>query len=84
MIQTGIIFGVNGIDKPIAITNDWIKAVCKRYLKEIIVLLLKYWSGITSLNCFMLGISSFFISSAWPLRPENFILIKFLLGKNLV
>ena len=32
----------------------------------------------------MLGISLFSISSAWPLRPENFILLKLFVGKNLV
>ena len=30
----------------------------------------------------MLGISLLSIASAWPLRPEIFILLKFLLGKN--
>ena len=32
----------------------------------------------------MLGISLFSMKSAWPLRPENFIFLKFLIGKNLV
>ena len=31
----------------------------------------------------MLGISSLFIASAWPLRPENFILIKLVFVKKL-
>ena len=39
--QIGIILGINGIDKPIATTNDWMKADCKRYLKEVLVLHLK-------------------------------------------
>ena len=44
---------VNGIYKPTATTNNWIKAVCKRYNKEVLVLHLKYCAGITSLNSFM-------------------------------
>ena len=74
MNQTGIIFEVNGINNPIETTNNWIKTDVKRYLKEVFVLDLKYWLGITSLNSFMLGISLFSIASAWPLRPENLIL----------
>ena len=57
---------VNGINNPIATTNDWIKTDCKRYLKEVLVLDLKYLFGITSLNSFMLGISLSSIKRAWP------------------
>ena len=66
MIQIGIIFCVNGIFNPIQTTNEWIMAVCKRYLKDVFVLHCKYWTGIISWNSFMVGISLLSITSAFP------------------
>ena len=74
----GIILDEKGIKNPIATTISCIVNDCRRYFKEVLVLIEKQFLGKIFLISFRVGISLESILRAFPFRPEYLIFFKYL------